>query len=180
MPPGWGGPYHSLRGTGCDYGGTVVKPSTTPKEETMHQLKPLIAGLGTIVLIACQTTPPRPATISSSTEIVPPTSSVPSEYAAFSGIWAGAWDGMLDSKLAVQRVEEDGEVSTVYAWGDHPQGRFSAGTDSRKGQIENNVLVLDRFGNGAVAKFEMREDGTLDATYNLDGNISEGIFTKQQ
>lgn len=146
----------------------------------MHQLKPLIVGLGTIVLIACQMTPPTPATISSSTEIVPPTSSVPSEYAAFSGIWAGAWDGALDSKLAVQRVEKDGEVSTVYAWGDHPQGRFSAGTASRKGQIENSVLVLDRFDNGAVAKFEMRDDGTLDATYNLDGNISEGTFTKQQ
>lgn len=121
---------------------------------------------------------PAPAPLAASTAVAPPGAEVSEGAAAFSGFWAGTWGGVLDGKLVVQTIDQGGKISGVYSWGDHPSGRFAAGSTPVTGQITGGVLTLARFGNGAVARFTMRGDGALDGTYNLNGNISRGIFTK--
>lgn len=120
----------------------------------------------------------EPATIPPSTEIKEPAATVPAEYAAFSGLWSGKWGGVLDSKLAVHTVQPDGRVAAIYAWGDHPDGRFQAGSVATIGQIDGGVLKLEPFGDDVEAIFRLTEDGTLDATFDLRGEISRAEFTK--
>lgn len=121
---------------------------------------------------------PQAAPLSATTAIASPNDEVPSQLAAFSGIWAGAWDGTLDGKLAVQSVTPDGSAEGIYSWGDHPSGRFSAGSTEFTGEIQNGVLKLDPLGNGAEVTYEMRSDGSLFGTYILNGSKSTGRFVK--
>jgi len=44
---------------------------------------------------------------------------VPSQTAAFSGIWDGRWDGKLPSRLIVERIDAN-SATVVYEWGDSP------------------------------------------------------------
>jgi hypothetical protein len=67
--------------------------------------------------------------------ITPPAADLPADLAALSGIWRGAWDGVLPTRLAVEVLERDAAV-VVYAWGDHPSGR------SQGGWIRRHVPVL--------------------------------------
>lgn len=146
----------------------------------MNILRTLAIIVCVLLLGACEAMAPEPATIGSSTRIVEPGGDVSSDYAAFSGIWSGSWDNILDGKLAVKDIQEDGAVSVVYAWGDHPRRRFFAGSTETTGRISDGVLALERFNNGAVAEFAMKEDGTLAASYDLQGNVSTAVFRKQE
>ena len=58
--------------------------------------------------------------------IVVPATDLPREVAAFSGTWEGAWDDVLPSRLVVEEIDTE-SARVVYAWADHPQGRFQAG-----------------------------------------------------
>jgi len=139
--------------------------------------KSILAVCTLVALAACG--PPKPATISSSVEIVVPADSVSAEYAAFSGLWVGTWGAALDGKIAIQTIEPDGKITGVYAWGDHPRGRFTAGSSTARVQITGNTLTLKTFGNGAVVKYTLRPDGALDGSYDLNGDVSRGIFKKK-
>lgn len=131
-------------------------------------------------LTACQTTgsDPSPATIPSGTEMVEPADDVPEEYAAFFGVWSGKWDDVLDGKLAVRKVDPEGKVSVVYAWGDHPRGNFSSGSVTERAEIVNGVLTVRVGSRGAVATFEMRDDGSLKATWSRGGDPSHARFVR--
>ena len=130
------------------------------------------------ITAACEPAAIRPAEIAASTKIVAPAESVPAEYAAFSGLWTGSWGGCLDGKLAVQTIDAGGKATVVYAWGDHCKGRFKRGTTSVNGQINNGVLSLERFRNNAKVTYTLRDDGALGGAYDLNGDVSRGIFTK--
>jgi hypothetical protein len=58
--------------------------------------------------------------------ITVPAANLPPEVAAFSGTWEGAWDDVLPSRLVVEEIDTE-SARVVYAWADHPQGRFQAG-----------------------------------------------------
>jgi hypothetical protein len=65
--------------------------------------------------------------------ITPPTADLPFDVAALSGIWEGAWDGWLPTRLAVEAFERDSRViAVVYTWGDHPSGRSPGGSIRRR------------------------------------------------
>ena len=72
-----------------------------------------------------------------------------------------------------------GSVDTIYAWGDCASSNISAGWSEHKGQVTGNTLALERFGNGAIAAYEMQPDGSLKGTYTRDGNITRGTFRRQ-
>ena len=56
------------------------------------------------------------------------------ELAAYSGTWEGAWGNVLKSRLIVEKI--DAEVARViYAWADHPQGRFKGGWTRVRAQV---------------------------------------------
>lgn len=107
-----------------------------------------------------------------------PASDVPANVAAFSGLYEGDWGGWLNGKLAVVSVEADGRVTAIYGIGENP-GEWRAAYSEHKGSVVGDVLTLDRFGNGAVASYTMREDGDLDGRYVRDGNTSIGVFKRK-
>ena len=69
-------------------------------------------------------------------------------------------------------------MSTVYAWGDHPQGRFAAGMDAVPGQVTDAVLRLETFGNGAEVSYTFLDNGSIEGRYVLNGETSIGRFTR--
>lgn len=156
----------------------------------------LALGFAAFALAACQSAPPeeaqpaRPvappppasgsAQLDSSVIITPPGSKVQRKYAAFSGIWAGTWDGIQDAKLAVRDVGANGSVKVTYAWGD--MGDMNPGIVDGQGKINAaGRLKLDRFPNGINVSFTMQQDGTLAGTYTVleDPQPHTGVFRKQ-
>lgn len=152
-------------------------------------------GLAALALAGCQSAPealppaaPEPAlgpvalpsssaVIDQSVTITPPSKGVPTQYAAFSGIWAGRLEGMYEGKLAVQTVSPKGKVAVTYAWGDLADNR--PGVADGTGKIVGNTLKLERLPNGADATFMMLPDGTLSGTYTLAGQTYTGAFIRQ-
>lgn len=145
----------------------------------MHCSRVVLVAMALVVAGACQTPGLQPAALPDDTQVVEPGSEVPREYAAFSGVWSGTWGAGLDGTIAVRRIEPDGTAEVVYAWGDDPQGRFTAGSTVVDARIRDGVLMLERFDTGALARFRLREDGRLDASYEVDGEVTEGVFTRQ-
>ena len=155
----------------------------------------VILGLAAVALTACQSSsdtatstpppvqapPPAPAAgsaaLDSSVVITPPDKKVPRQYAAFSGIWAGTWDGPLDAKLAVRSVAANGSVTVTYAWGE--MGVMKPGIVDGQGRIKGSTLKLDRFASGVDTTFTMQPDGTLAGTYTLSGMSYKGVFHRQ-
>ena len=87
--------------------------------------------------------------------IVAPSPELPGEIAAFSGVWEGRWDGTLESRLAVERIDS-GSATVIYSWADSPQGRFKGGW------VRVRATVLPggklRWGSNIQFTFEMAKD----------------------
>jgi putative ABC transport system substrate-binding protein len=62
--------------------------------------------------------------------ITPPAADLPPELAAYSGTWEGAWHNVLQSRLVVEKIDAE-SARVVYAWANHPQGRFKGGCSSQ-------------------------------------------------
>jgi hypothetical protein len=152
-----------------------------------------VLALTTLALAACQSAPEAPppavapiapivaagsASLDSSVTIIPPDSKVSSKYAAFSGIWAGSWDGIYSGKLAVRTVAANGRVTVTYAWGEMADNK--PGIVDGKGRIGGSTLKLERFANGADATFTMQSDGTLAGTYTLLERTYAGVFHRER
>jgi len=152
-----------------------------------------VLGLAALALTACQSAPETPppaaapaapalppagsAILDSSIIITPPDAKVQRKYAAFSGVWAGTWNGQFDGKLAVRTVAANGKVTVTYAWG--ALGDLKPGIVDGNGRIAGSTLKLERFANGADATFALQPDGTLAGTYALSGITYTGVFRKQ-
>jgi len=54
-------------------------------------------------------------------KIIPPSSEVPKEIAAFSGTWEGNWEGKLDAKLIVEEINSN-QAKIIYSRGDAAPG----------------------------------------------------------
>ncbi|RWP46121.1 MAG: hypothetical protein EOR04_00860 [Mesorhizobium sp.] len=121
--------------------------------------------------------PSGSAIIDQSVAVTPPAKTVPTKYAAFSGLWAGRLDGMYDAKLAVQTISSNGKVTVTYAWG--TLGDNHPGEAAGVGRIVGTTLKLERLPNGADVSFVMRPDRTLAGTVRLAGQTYTGAFVKQ-
>jgi len=62
-------------------------------------LKRVGLWMSLLLLVGCATVP-LPADV----RIVPPSTEVPKEFAAFSGKWQGVWDQTLDHILVVEEI----------------------------------------------------------------------------
>ena len=120
---------------------------------------------------------PGSAVLDQSVTITPPAKSVPTKYAAFSGIWTGRLEGTYEGKLAVQSVSSNGKVTVTYAWG--TLGDNNPGEAAGAGTIVGTTLKLGRLPNGADVSFKMLPDGTLAGTYTLAGQSYAGAFIRQ-
>lgn len=81
----------------------------------------------------------------------------------WSGVWVGAWDGILKHILLVERIGEDGSARVVYAVGKNPY----TGADGRWSRLDavasGNALTVR--GGQFTATYEMDDDEQLSAVY---------------
>lgn len=145
-------------------------------------MKYILLGLATITLLGCQTTELEPAPAPDMQSIVAPAPDVPSDFAAFSGVWIGSWKVAgappLDGNLTVQTVSDTGHVTASYAVGDAARGQFKAHSTPASGDITGNTLTLDPFKNGGRTSYTMMPDGSLQGRYERSGQITYGTFLK--
>lgn len=109
-------------------------------------------------------------------KITPPAAGLAPEVAAFSGIWEGAWDGTLPSRLGVESIDAE-SARVVYAWADHPQGRFKGGwTRARAKVLPGGKL---QWGSEVKFTFEMTKDRmSIEGEREQGGNISSVTMKK--
>lgn len=113
----------------------------------------------------------QPTAMPPSMSVVAPAAGLAQRLAAFGGGWEGRWGGSLPSRLIVEQVYSTGAI-VVYAWGDHPQGRFKAGWLRTRAAISPEG-VLSWTSSGNSFRFVMAADLLgVDGTLDQSGSIS--------
>lgn len=126
-----------------------------PPRTTANQSPPVIEATLPKVIVWKWDDPkiPGPA---KELDLIMPSNTVPAQHAAFSGAWAGVWDGFLPSRLIVESVDLE-SARVVYAWGDDKFNRFKGGWVRLKVRISaDNVLT---WGTAPVFRFRLGKDG---------------------
>lgn len=109
-------------------------------------------------------------------QVKPPARGVPKQLAAFSGRWAGVWDGVMNTVLVVEEITSSSAVA-VYGWGNAPMWNTRAGWERVEGVWEGRSLKLT-FSNGVVTRYSLQADGTLDARYQRGSTVARARMTK--
>jgi putative ABC transport system substrate-binding protein len=108
--------------------------------------------------------------------ITPPAADLPPELAAYSGTWEGAWRNVLKSRLVVEQIDTE-SARVVYAWADHPQGRFKGGWRRVRAQVLPGGKL--QWGDKMKFTFEMARDRLSIAGEREEaGDISTVIMRK--
>lgn len=82
----------------------------------------LLLTIFILVFNGCAIVAPLPSTFN----IVPPSSDIPAEIAAFSGVWEGRWNGWNDTILVVERIDnETAEVILSFSQNQDLIGAYS-------------------------------------------------------
>src|SRR5262249_1768116 len=90
--------------------------------------------------------------------VTPPSADLPREAAAFARTWEGAWNNVVSSRLVVEDIHAD-SARVVYAWADHPQGRFPGGWMRVDAQVlPGATLYWQSKESGATFTFTMAKD----------------------
>ena len=108
--------------------------------------------------------------------IVVPDDSVPAGIKRFHGTWDGQWDGVLDHRLIVERVEASGNATVVYAWGDYRRWHVERGWIRTTATIAEGKMRLLRAGDRI--EYVFRDDGALGGTYESRHNVNYGTFKR--
>ena len=98
--------------------------------------------------------------------IVPPSSAVARDAAAFSGAWLGAWGGELPTALVVEQINSNGIAQVIYSWGDSKLYGLKTGWERETGRISAGKLQLTSPA-GAKLAFTFETGGTLLGRYEL-------------
>lgn len=94
----------------------------------------LVLALATVLSSPCVGGAGAALPTSPDIAITPPAPDLALELAAFSGIREGVWDGVLPSRLIVERIDAT-SARVVYIWGAHPDGNFQAGYSRRNAKV---------------------------------------------
>ena len=108
-------------------------------------------------------------------EITPPGSDLPPGLAAFSGRWAGSWDGVLNAVFAVERLTPS-LADVIYAHGTNPNWSLNFGSWIRlPAEVRDGELHF-RFTNGWKEHFTvgLTDDGRLRIRYDNKTTGSSG------
>ena len=120
-------------------------------------------GLGVILILTNLTItlgfPQKSVPLPQEIEIVPPSSDLPPEVAAFSGRWEGNWEGNLDSILIVEQIDRE-KAKVIYAWGDSQRTRTKKGYSRHIAKVIPTSQPKIEFGGEGRPKFtfEMGKD----------------------
>lgn len=114
----------------------------------------LLVGCLAFSFIGCASTAPLPVTLN----IVPPASDVPPEIAAFSGIWNGQfWNG-LETKLVVEKIDNN-KAELIISFGLYP------------GHEPSYVYQTAKVSAGPVIKFTAPNGDTFE--FKIDKSLKE-------
>jgi imidazolonepropionase-like amidohydrolase len=109
-------------------------------------------------------------------KVVDPGADLPPELAAYSGTWEGAWGNVLKSRLVVEQIDAEA-ARVVYAWADHPQGRFKGDWTRVKAKVLPGGKL--QWGDPVKFTFEMAQDRmSIAGEREAAGQISTVIMRK--
>jgi imidazolonepropionase-like amidohydrolase len=116
--------------------------------------------------------PPLPEDV----KVVAPAADLPPELAAYSGTWEGAWGNVLKSRLVVEQIDAE-TARVIYAWADHPEGRFTGGWARVRAQVLPGGKL--QWGDKVKFTFEMARDRmSIEGAREGAGEISTVIMRK--
>ncbi len=111
--------------------------------------------------------------------IVRPQDNVPSDLAAFSGMWGGVWNysHSLPTILVVESITTVGgpQAIVVYAWG--VGGPAAPGNYRLRANFVNGELHVATPA-GSRATYRMRSDGRVDGTHSYQGYSAKAILKR--
>lgn len=108
-----------------------------------------------------------------------PGKEISNELAAFSGAWSGdGWNGLIPTALVVEKINQDGSVEAIFAWGDIARTKRPRGWLRVTASIEQGGLNFSIPGYGIV-EFNMTPDGRLFGRYTYpDGRREYSILAR--
>jgi hypothetical protein len=113
----------------------------------------MLIGLALVLTALGSAQPALPPNV----RVAQPPDNLPPEVAGLAGVWDGAPGQVFPSQLVVERVHPEC-ADILYAWGDHPNGEFTAGwTRTRAKILPGGKLYWRRPGDFT---FELSEDFT--------------------
>jgi hypothetical protein len=119
---------------------------------------------------------PAPIFAPPEVRITPPSPDLAAELAAFSGIWEDTQDGVLPSRLVIEKIHGNW-ATIVYVWADHPTGSFKGGWE----RVRAKVLPDGKLHWGYPGRFtvEIAKDGTsIEGTKEQAGRSSTFTMRK--
>ena len=108
--------------------------------------------------------------------IVPPSSDLPQEIAAFSGKWEGNWDKTLDAVLIVEEIGPE-KAKIIYAWGDAPEWNTERGFQRFKAKVITGQKPKLEFNKGRFT-VQLVDSNTIKITRDRGGRHDETILKK--
>jgi hypothetical protein len=127
----------------------------------------LLVGTATFIGACATTTQTLPTSVPLPADllVVPPAPGIDPTLASFSGLWAGAWDNILDHVLVVEKVYP-WHANVIYAHGSAPLWNIFEGRWYRAlGKFENGVLTLVIPNRPVTITYRLAPDGTLRGSY---------------
>lgn len=108
-----------------------------------------------------------------------PDQEVSSELAVFSGAWAGdGWNGAIPTALVVEKIDQNGSASVIFAWGDIIRAKRPRGWFRVKANIDKGKLGFSITDYGSV-EFSVTLDGRLLGRYTYtNGRRDYTILTR--
>ena len=98
------------------------------------------------------------------------------EQQQWSGVWVGAWGGVLKHILLVEAVGEDGKARIVYAIGENPYFGITPRWLRLDAVVSGRTLKIE--GKGFSATYELADNGNLKAHYQRGNSTSHATMTK--
>jgi len=112
--------------------------------------------------------------------IVQPSTGVSKELGVFSGKWTGVWDGILNHILVVEEINPPHAIA-VYAYGAAREWGIDRPNWSRvRGEFIDGTTLKLSLPRPATVIYRMRQDGTLDATYEYARGTSRAKMTRMK
>jgi hypothetical protein len=116
------------------------------------------------------------------TNVVPPSSEIPADVAAFSGRWEDQWNSgpphvLIVRKISPAKIPGKYDVDAVYAWGSTAYSR--PGFREVDATIEAQELIVELGRGVTVARYKLAADKTrIEGTWQSRGAQYLGTFMR--
>ncbi|HEV2547211.1 MAG TPA: hypothetical protein VGU20_07730 [Stellaceae bacterium] len=141
----------------------------------------IVTGLGVSVRAQNASSPSCQTPMPKDVKIDAPAPGLRTDQARFLGIWNGIWQSGLCAVLAVQSIDQAGNVKLIYAYPEYRPSATSAAIPAdalnASGHIENGALKFTS-PRGNLLTFEADGD-KLRSSFTVRSDTWHGSFVKQ-